>query len=119
MFPKTPDNEWWLISEWTVLDEEQKKEKLFSLGNATLLSSEQNITVSNKIWVWEKKKEEYGKNTCLQHEKNELNLLEKSVLLPKDIDDRKKWLIKEFRKSGILFIDEKREKVQTEEKLED
>jgi hypothetical protein len=36
-----------------------------------------------------------------------LNLVEKSVLLPQDIDDRKKWLIQQFKRTGMLFISEK------------
>ncbi|CAG8675220.1 29107_t:CDS:2 [Racocetra persica] len=59
-------------------------------------------------WTWE----EFKQKTFLQFEKNELNLLEKSVLLPKDIDDRKKWLIQQFKKTGMLFIDEEKEKSQ-------
>jgi uncharacterized protein with ParB-like and HNH nuclease domain len=114
MFPKNPDAEWWDIQEWKDLkeDEKQKKEKLHSLGNSTLLTSNKNILANNK--TWEKKKKEYRKKTCLQYEKNELNLLEKSVLLPKDIDERKKWLIKSFKETGILFIDEEKERDQIE-----
>lgn len=31
------------------------------------------------------------------------------------IDERKKWLIKSFKETGILFIDEEKEKSQIEE----
>ncbi|CAG8456909.1 27253_t:CDS:2 [Gigaspora margarita] len=103
MFPKKSDKEWWSIPEWRELkeDEKQIREKLHSLGNTTLLTLNKNIT-----------REEFRKNTCLQYEKNELNLLEKSVLLPEDIDKRKEWLIQQFKESGILFIDEREENLE-------
>ncbi|MCE8162665.1 MAG: DUF262 domain-containing protein [Candidatus Moeniiplasma glomeromycotorum] len=112
MFPKKPDKEQWRIPEWKELEEDKKKvkEKLNSLGNATLLNSNQNISASNK--VWKLKREEFKKKTCLQHEKNELDLLNKLVFLPEDIDKRKKWLIQQFKESGILFIDERKERSQ-------
>lgn len=117
MFPKKPEKEWWSIPEWQGLEEDKKqiKEKLNSLGNAALLNLNKNIAASNKVWKW--KREEFRKNTCLQYEINDLKLLEKPVLLPKDIDDRKKWLISKFKETGILFIDEKKEKSQMAENL--
>ena len=50
MFPKKPDKEWWLIPEWENLNKEQRQEKLFSLGNHTLLTASENISANNKIW---------------------------------------------------------------------
>lgn len=108
MFPKKPDKDWWLIPQWENLNKEQRQEKLFSLGNHTLLTASKNISANNK--TWEKKREEFREKSCLRYEENGLKLIEKSILLPTEIDNRKKYLINSFKKNGILFIDEKKEK---------
>jgi hypothetical protein len=109
IFPETPLKEWFSISQWNKLGRKEiKKNYLNSIGNLTLLSSGQNITVKNH--TWDVKKKEVKEKTFLKLENNELDLFNKKELLPGHISARKKWLITQFKDKSILFIDSEKEK---------
>jgi len=110
IFSKNCDEEWWKINEWKLLKQEEGKEKtekvVFALGNQTLITSEENIAGSNKIW--KEKKQEFKEKTCLSDEDDWTDEYKKRVEVLENNPDRTAEEEKELKRKrqGLKILED-------------